>query len=401
MPKQVKRTKTGMSLSVAITSLVLILIPVLIILFTGTASFGKPYGIYMLAVLGIVAYFAFIMGMLAWKNKILYIVLEIINIVAAIGFIIYAYIDSKYQGGLLLHIAAALFFTLAFYQTGDADQGDSYFMRYMVPVILDIAGLIFILWFINVHMSVTVHIVLVSIFNAFNLLFFFIPSLVKLISNRDEFFEGLSNKSVEYEEETEEEIKERKEAKAAERALKEEQERQEYAAKQEQIHAQDVHNAGNHTRWKPFPSTINHLIWHVDFEFNKIIEHINDDIKRNNFTIDLDNPYEHKKMAAKSNKQIISGSKYMRKNARKIKENLKELGNRVFTKEDCYKEFTFNPMSGKMKVRPSKYEVPILEILSYKIYFSYIDPVSVPRTNMTKRTLQFKGEPDCYLMSID
>ncbi len=400
MPKQVKRTKTSMSLSVAITSLVLILIPVLIILFTGTASFEKPYGIYMLASSIIVAYFAIIMGMLAWRNKILYLILDIINIVVAVGFIIYAYINSNYQGGLLLHIAAALFLTLSFYQTGDVDQGDSYFMRYMVPVALDIAGLIFVLWFISVDMSVIVHIVLVSIFNAFNLLIFFIPSLVKLISNRQEFFSGLSNRHVEYEEETEEEIKERKEAKATEKALKEEQLRQEIKQQQEELHANDVHNAGNHSKWIPFPSTIEHLIWHIDFEFNKIVEHINEDIKWNNRIIDPDSSdsLQTKKDAVKSNKQITNGIKYMRKNVRKMKKNLAELGNHVFTREDCYKEFTFNPLSGKMKVRPSKSETPVLEILSYKLYFTYIHNLSYKQV---KQTLEFEGEADCYLKPID
>lgn len=398
MPQKVQRTKRSMNLSVAITSTILALIPVIILLFTGTSSFKQPYGIYVLTVLGIVVYFSFVIGMFSWKNKILYTVLDAINIVLAVGFIIYSYINSTYQGGLLLHMAASFFLVLSFYQMSDADQGDSYYVRYLVPILLDIAGLIFILWFINVHMKVVVHIVLATIFNLFNLAIFFLPSLVKLISNRNEFFSGLSSKSVEYEEETEDEIKERKELKEIQKALKEEHKQKEMQQQQEQLHANDNHNAGNHTKWIPNPATIDHLLWSLDFEFNKIIDYINRDIERNNFTLRglRSESTEDLKTAAKSNKQIKSGCKYLRKQTKKMKNNLISLSQRVFTREDCYKEFTFNPLSGKMKVKASKSEKPVLEVLSYKIYFTNITEFS-----KDKHTLNFEGEADLYLKPLD
>ena len=387
MAQHVQKKKQSVNLSVAITSTIFLLIPVIILLIIGTSTFETPYGIYALSTFGMVVYFSFLFAMLAWRNKILYLIWDGINIAAALGFILYSYINSSYQEGLLLHLSAAFFLILSFYQMADADQKDSYYALYLVPLLFDIAGLIFVLWFINVHMNVVVHIVLVTIFNIFNLAVFFLPALVKLFSNRKEYFSGLSNKCVEYDEESEEE----KERRKVQKSLKNEKNKQKNTVTNNSSVFVD-----SGTRWRVAPIMIR--VWRQEIleKFNKVIDRVNLEIKSNNFEIDHPSNKEYYDNAVKSNKQLEKGCKYLRKHYAIMKKNIDALEKKVFTAEDCYKKYTYSILDGKWKVKSSDEKLPHLDLLYAEVYFTAITEYG----GKNKYVFHFDGENNVSLPEI-
>lgn len=366
MPQVVRENKTKTLREFAIANTILLLIPVLIISFTGFKSFNTPYGIYSLAMLGIGLYFSWIIGIVSRKHIVIYIILDTINFISSIGFVIYAYINSSYQGGLLLHIAAALFLTYAIYKIGDSFQGDNYFFRFSLPLTLDIAGLIFILWFINVKMSVTAHIVIVSIINFISLAFF-IPSLVVMLKNYKKFFAKICSKELVYETETDAEKIERK-AKKLEKA---EAKKQLAANKNKTTVTQRQDSISNSVKWSPFVDSLNRLMRDFVNQYNQCVRSLNMDIDTNNSIIDGYESLKEKEAAIKRNKDIKSGIKYLNKKLQNLKDNLKKISTRTFTAEDKYKSFDFYLRKGKMKVTSSNDERPSLHLHSFRIYYKY------------------------------
>ena len=349
MPKKVVQSKNKINIGIAIFTMIVIALPVMITSFTGLSSFQTPYGIYVLSVLGICTYFSCIFGMFAWKNKFLFIIMDIITVIASIGFVVYAYIDSSYQGGLLLHIASALLFTLGLYQIGETYQGDNFYIRYVVPIALDIAGLIFVLWFINVGMSVVAHIVIVSIINFLTLTIFLIPSIVKLFRRGSQVFDDMQNDEVETEEESEEEIA----AKQAEKMARIEAKRQEAASKKLQNHPSSKGNKeGDPRRWKIRSGAFDYILRDLTRQFNTIVEYSNMDIRSNNRTIreGYDDESHALARAIQSNKDIKRGIRSMRRRLENWEKNFEKLSNKIFTAKDAYKSFTFDVRKGKLKL---------------------------------------------------
>lgn len=149
--------------------------------------------------------------------------MDAITIIASLAFVVCSYIFSSYHGGLLLHIACAILFTLGIYQSSDISQDDSFYIRDIVPIAITISGLIFVLWFIGVNMSVVVHIIIVSIINFISFTFFVLPSIVKLIKNHEDILDCIEDDEFDSEEETEDEIRAKEDEKKAKRDLKMEQ----------------------------------------------------------------------------------------------------------------------------------------------------------------------------------
>ncbi len=364
MPQLVQEKKKSMNIGIAIFSIIVSLIPVIVLLCTGLSSFKTPYGIYSLVNLGICLYFSCIFAFLG-KHKILYILLDTITIIASFGLMVYSYINSSYQSGLLLHISAALLFALGMYQTGDADQDDSYYMRYLVPIAIAIAGLIFILW-LHTKMSITIHIVIVSIINFFTLSIFLIPSLFKLFKKGSKSFEDLKSEQIEYEDETEEERAERKEMKKAKAEYKKQQANYKRTG---QISADGTIDP---TRWYVWPNDIDYILRDVIQQYNKIIDQINEDIRDNNKILRSDYSYGFEiKKAGNSNKDVKSTIRYMKRQLKTIKKNLEKLRKRVFTAKDKYKAFDYYVLKGKLKSKKSNQESPTLHIMSFRVYSSY------------------------------
>lgn len=397
MPKKVQRTKNSMNIGIAIFTAIATVIPVFIVACTGFSSFKTPYGTYALVTFGICIYFSCIFGMFAWKNKVLYIVMDVVNVAAALGLIIYAFINSYYQGGLLLHIAAAFLFVFGLYQSGDSDQGDSFFYRYVVPIALDVAGLIFVLWFIGVDMSVIAHIVIVSILDFLVLAIFLIPSLVKLFKNGGEVFDDICSDEVEYEEETEAEIAAKKESKMA----KKEDKREKTAAKNQQASYEKARKKGllkadgtlDTTRWYVWPNEINRILEKMTDEYNDAIETLNRQISYNNTQIRMGLDYKDMQEASKSNKQIGKATKYLKSGLKRIRKNLDKLRQKEFTAQDKYKAFKYYVIAGKFKHKKSDQEEPTLQILDCRVYYHY---------NASLRfgfsvEMKYEGEEDVYL----
>ncbi len=364
MPQKVQEKKKSMNLQIAISTAILSLIPVIILVFTGFSSFQTPYGIYSLVALGIGVYFSCIFGMFAWKNKILYIVLDIMNIILMLFLVIYGYINSSYQNGLLLHIGAAFLFAFGIYQSGDSDQDGGYYLRHFIAPALDIAGLIFVLWFIGVKMNVTVHIVIVSILNVFNLIIFLIPSLCKSLSNLDDFFDGMENEEIEYDEETEEEKAARREEKAARREEK-------MAKRTSKTVVRNPDGTIDTSRWKAYHTNIDMISKSLTKQYNSIIDHINDSIRDNNR--EIDNPYfeRHLKNAVASNKDVKKCVRYFKRKLKIVRKNLEKISKTEFTANDKYKSFSFYLLKGKLKSRPSENEEPELRIMRCHIWYEH------------------------------
>ena len=355
MPKKVTISKNKINLGIAIFTVIVSLIPIIITSFTGWSSFKTPYGIYILSVFGICLYFSCIFAMFSWKNKILYIVMDIVNFIVSIGFVIYAYINSSYQGGLLLHIASTLLFTFGIYQMGDADQGDNIYSRYLVPIVTDIAGLIFVLWFINVHINVVAHIVIVSIINCFTLLFFLIPSIIKMLKLGNAALDDIQNDEVETTEETEEEKTVRETEKAQRKETKE--------AEKKKTTAPSTKKSSSSTRcWAVNSKELYWISEDATKQFNQIVSSMNDRIENNNYTIRNEYDENLANRAIASNKSIKKAIKYLRHTLKDVNKNLEKLNKMVFTEEHKRKSFTYDLLKGKLKMEKMKQMLVILKL---------------------------------------
>lgn len=368
MSKRVQKNKNSVNIGVAIFTAIVSIIPVIIVALTGFSHLKSPYGVYALATFGMCIYFSCIFAMFAWKNKILYIVLDIITVLGILGFMVYAYCNAyNPSGGLMLHIATAAVFTLSFYQTADADQGDGFIFRYIVPVVIDLSGLVFVLWFVSVNVFPIVHIIIVSVINFFALAIFLIPSLVKMIFNREEFFEKLTDDEVEYEEETEEEIKAKKEEKALAAAKA----RQTSYEKTKNNITKPVQKSNGVTRWFIPSKQIDYIVQDVVHQYNNVVDQLNKEIRENNRII-KNNYYQYDlKKAADSNKSVKKCLKYIKSREKTILKNLVKLRKIEFTTKDMYKSFEYSMLTGKMKSKKSSEDWPTLRVIGCRVYHSY------------------------------
>lgn len=334
MAKHVTENRMKSYTSLMIFFLVMTIIPVIIVMLTGFKSFTTVYGIYSLVALGTAVFFSVVMALFAWRNKVVYIILDLLSLIGGIAFLVLSYVFSSYQGGLLLHLATTFYLTYAVFRLGDAKLGDNYIFRFFLPFIYLIIGLIFVLWLINVHMRVDLHILFSTITNVIATLFFLIPSFVKSLKKGEDFFLDLQEETLEYtstEDEFDAKIAAKKEAKAIEKAVW-------MAEKNEVI---DVTNM--------FLKKINEVISDVNFEINKCVDDYNRgyNMETNSKSID-------------ALKEI---NKALHREGRKIKSNLKWLLKAKFKGKDQYKVFNYNASRGSISKKNREYREPVLFVM--------------------------------------
>lgn len=209
MPKKVVESKVGNALwSLGFTT-VFFAIPIIVFAFISINHpdvWQAPYPKFVLYYLIAHTFFAVVVTMLSHLHKALWITLQTIAALGTFGLLVYAYVV---QDALLLHVATATVFTLMMYLTSD-NNSDGPMIRYTIPVICVIAGLITVLWFVGVNMSIIAHIVIVSVLN-FIFVIIYICSLVNHCKNGR--LDTLINGKLVYEMDTDEEIKAKKDEK--------------------------------------------------------------------------------------------------------------------------------------------------------------------------------------------
>lgn len=218
MPKQVTEKKIGASIGAAITSTIVALIPVGIIALVAKKHpdvWSAPYPKYILYFLIANSFYSIIVGMFSSLHKIVWYILEGIAAVATLVLLLWAYISMN---PLLLHTAAMALFVFVIYLTSD-DGGDGIYLRYFLPGVSIITGLITVLWFIGAEASIVTHLIFASIP--------IIIYLIIVIRYVIRFFkeDGMSvimGKELSYSRETEEEIRAKKEEKIRRRTEREE-----------------------------------------------------------------------------------------------------------------------------------------------------------------------------------
>lgn len=374
MPEKVTQSKSKFNKEMAIFSIVFTLIPVIIVMLTGMKNLKSPYGIYALFALGISVYFSIIIAFIAVKNKFLYIFFDVINLVCSVGFLIYSYINSSYKGGLLLHLSASLMLIYSLYRSGDSEQSDNYFLRWLPQAGYIIGGLVFVLWFISVKMPIGVHIVIVSIINFFSIVMYLIPSFVTTLKKGSAFYSNIDADEFEYQDETEEEkekrIQEKNEKREAARALKEETSRAKASEKVNYNEPSVSSNPGADDygfppgyipEWVIDPDELDRIEKTAREQYNNVVDWINADIRRNNR--ELEDKYRtptSTEIAVKGNKFADNAYKKYTKYYKKLKANIKKLRKMVFTTNDCYKHFKYDIHKGKLTFKKQEKPAPTL-----------------------------------------
>ncbi|MGM9873767.1 MAG: hypothetical protein ACI31G_02455 [Bacilli bacterium] len=394
MPEKVKESKSKINKGIAIYSVVLTIIPVIVILCTGFKNFKYPYGIYSLFTFGISVYFSCFIALLTRKNKVLYAIFDILNAIIAVGFVIVSYIFSSYQGGLLLHLAASFMLIYSLYRECDAKQSDNYNLCYLPQVGFIISGLIFVLWFISAKFYVAVHVVIVTIVNLFSVVLYLIPSFVtSLKKGKDFYYDVVETNEVEYVSETEEERLEhqrekkqkREDAKIKKDLLKaSSQPNKNQVIKkgnkniskldEKNLYEEFKHLPNGYTlEWIVDPDVIDRMLETIRKQFNFNVEWINDGFRSNNRELEYRyRTAESVKIASDNNKKLEKDYKMHKSNYKKLKSRLNKLGKMVFTSKDCYKHFTYELKSGRLKSKPQEGAQPTLFIrgVSYSVIYA-------------------------------
>ena len=371
MPKNVVENKIKFSKGNAITTTVMCLIPIIIIALISIGNpsvWGAPYAIFALAILAINTYFAIMFGFVARINEVVWILVFIFTNIATLALLIISYIFASQTNGLMLHTGTACLFAFMIYLIGESYAGDNYFVRYWFPVASLIIGLINVLWFVGVGMSVTAHIVITTILN----LIFFIVVLVSI----KHFFKanGLKNVTddeIEYTTLTDEEKQEKQEEKARlkeEKRLEkkyanfEDDERKRKkrpkkisAKKQLALEKRNeyVSKYGENAKWVVKQSQIDDIKDNFINSANDVIKEMNSNIKINNTIINNPpgwNTQSEIDEAVKNNKNIWKEIRRLQRRVKEVKKYITKIENRVYTIDDCGHRFIYRLSNGHCKV---------------------------------------------------
>lgn len=207
MPRYVVEKKNKTYLLSAIVNTILCLIPIGIIALISIGNpniWSAPYPKFMLYFLIVHSVYAIGVGYIGQIHKIAYIIFESIAVLGTLTLIVLGFVLGN---PIIMHLATASLFVMMMYLFSNFG-GDNYNFRYFIPVAISISALITILWFVGVGMSLTAHIVIVSILDfIFGLISFF-----RIKGEIKDNFDFIEEKELSYNEETEEEKRARKEA---------------------------------------------------------------------------------------------------------------------------------------------------------------------------------------------
>ena len=156
MPRTVVEKKSDITFANALICCVAAALPFVVLLIIGIFNsdvWNSDYAFFTIVAFGICFYFSFGYGLFSWRSKTTYVVFDIITLVLIVPFSILtlSFCDRipeliGFRHGVLWEICITAMFYYVLWKAIDSKNDNSYFLKYVLPFLIHIIGLVFTLW---------------------------------------------------------------------------------------------------------------------------------------------------------------------------------------------------------------------------------------------------------------